>query len=436
MSKPARHRSSLLKRLLWAGVGSVLFALCSVVVLASYYGIDYTLAGKQGVRIIAVPVLAAVHSGDDDFVKKTCNSYLVGKKLLQTKSLLAEWRDAEKTIPGFHVLSGSGLNEVDDSVPFVYQRPDAPPLKTLAEQYNLPSIVASGKDEFDKFKLLCAWIGTRWDHGVDPVPGGNLTYWPADVIAAGEGGASFWCEIAARLTVQSATSLGWPARLVTASRNGYDWQHALAEIWSNQFNKWVLFDTDYNIYYQADGIPLSAFELCHRGPSLQDRGQLQVVRFAPLKPSLQDVDLLDLYKYVHVDMRNDWYSRRLSPGSPASGDLATWWTSRPELGPVLTAKIKADDPLRFDWAVNPIMIQIDGVADDKKQVNIALRAYSPYFQSFEWTVDDQPWSNDQDGLFSLPLQDGQHCLETRVRSLNNNIGPVYNVCYDLDRIRN
>jgi len=86
--------------------------------------------------------------------------------------------------------------------------------------------------------------------------------------------------------------------------------------------------------------------------------------------------------------------------------------------------------------VNSIMIQVDGVADDKKQVNIALRTYSPYFQSFEWTVDDRPWSTDQDGLFSFALQDGRHCLETRVRSLNNNIGPVYNVCYDLAQIQN
>ena len=399
MGRPFRKRSGLLKRLLLVGAGSVLFAFVALAVLASYYSIDLTLAGQQVLRKIAVPVLAAVYSSDEDFVKETCNSYLVGKKPFKTKSPLTEWHDAEKVIPGFHVLSGTGLAEIDESIPFVYQRPDAPPLKALAEQYKLQDIIAPGKNEFDKLKLLCAWVGTRWDHGVDPVPGGNLTYWPADVIAAGERGASFWCEIAARLTVQSATSLGWPARLVTASRNGYDWQHALAEIWSNQFRKWVLFDTDYNIYYQADGIPLSAFELCHQGPELQRNGKLQVVRFAPLKPSLKEADLLDLYRYVHIDMRNDWYSRRLRSGSPASSDLATWWTARPELGSVLTAKIRVDDPLRFDWAVNSIMIQVDGVADDKKQVNIALRTYSPYFQSFEWTVDDRPWSTDhhQDG---------------------------------------
>src|ERR1700730_6625402 len=104
---------------------------------------------------------------------------------------------------------------------------------------------------------LGAWVGTRWNHGSDPLAGARDACNPAAIVAAGARGAKDWCEIAARTPGHAASSLGWPARVITASRDGYTWEHAIAELWSDDFGKWFAMDTDFNVVYESNGIPLS-----------------------------------------------------------------------------------------------------------------------------------------------------------------------------------
>ena len=154
-------------------------------------------------------------------------------------------------------------------VPFVFESPDAPHLVALRKRFDLDSVVAGSGGEYGAQMRLATWIGTRFQHGTDKVPGGRQVCDPVAVIDAGQKGARFWCEIAARTMTQAATAVGWPARVITASRDAYTWEHAVAELWSNQFDKWFVVDPDFNVVFEADGVPLSAWELVHQGPALQ-----------------------------------------------------------------------------------------------------------------------------------------------------------------------
>jgi hypothetical protein len=309
-------------------------------------------------------------------------------------------------------------------IPFVFERADAPHLKALRSRHDLDAVIAGPGGEYDAMLRLATWIGTRFEHGTDTVPGGNHVCDPVAVIDAGSKGASFWCEIAARTMVQAAAAVGWPARVITASTDGYTWEHAVAELWSNQFNKWVMFDPDFNIVFEADGVPLSSYELTHKGLELRRQHRLTERRFAPLKKGLAPQDVMQLFDYVHVDMRTDWCSRGLRRGSPAGGDRATWWTAQPHLAPFLPSSRNVNDPATFDWRLNAISARVTAVAQPAGQLTlIQLSTYSPTFSHFDYRTEGGAWQQSPDGRIELTGRNGLNVIEARVVTRIGSRGP-------------
>src|SRR5260370_16599708 len=104
---------------------------------------------------------------------------------------------------------------------------------------------------------------------------------------------------------------------------------------------------------ERGGTPPPPYALSLRDPRLQKAGKLAYRRLGNPKAGLRNIDLIPFYTYVHVDMRSDWSSRKLKRGSPAGGDLATWWTARSRFRWLFTPNLPATDPLRSDCPPNP-----------------------------------------------------------------------------------
>jgi hypothetical protein len=371
---------------------------------------------EKSTRSIAVPVYSYIYKEDIKYIQQATNKYWIGYYNTSETSL-ESWKRLEKAVPGFRLISNNLKEPIRYSIPFVYENPKAGYLQAFRERYHLDSLIRESNDEYSAMLNLGAWLGTRWDHGADTVPGGNTACDPIAVIEAGNRGAKFWCEIAARMTVHAAMALGWQARLVTASRDGYTWEHAVAELWSNQFNKWFVIDTDFNVVYENLGIPLSAFEISHLGEQLKNKEQLTIRSIAKQKKSLPLIDLIPFYNYVHIDIRNDWCSRPLRPGSPAGGDYATWWTARPLLNPVLTAKIRVDNQDKFDWKVNFVgihLINAERLHTEKLLLEVALRGYSPVYKAFELFIDDRLLMPIRESVYQFSVSSGDHTLKARL----------------------
>lgn len=401
--------------------------------ISSFYRLTPIEFLKQSARIIAVPVYSYIYREDTKYVKDVTSKYWVGYPNILAESSFESWKRLQKTVPGFRLISYDiqGLNHYP--IPFVYENPNAEYLQAFRAKYHLNSLIRDSHDEYDAMLRLGAWLGTRWDHGTDEVPGGNTVCDPVAVVEAGQHGAKFWCEIAAKTTVHAATALGWQARLVTASRDGYTWEHAAAEIWSNQFNKWFVMDTDFNVVYESSGVPLSAFELVHLGEKLQRSGQLKVRNIAPRKTSLPLVDLIPFYNYAHVDMRNDWCSRPLHRGSPAGGDTATWWTSRYHINE-LTAKRKVNNLTRFNWPVNSVAIYVISAKRlNNNQINfqIGLSGYSPIFKAFEIIIDSGNWQRLEGNKFDFTVLTGEHKILIRLLTTFGFIGPESKIVFSI-----
>jgi hypothetical protein len=304
--------------------------------------------------------------------------------------------------------------------PFVYENRNAPHLAAFRERFQLDAVVEGSGDEYAAMLRLAAWIGTRFDHGTDEVPGGRQVCDPIAVIEAGQSKSRFWCEIAARTLAHAAGAVGWQARVITVSETGYRWDHAVTELWSNEFNKWFVADADFNVVFEADGVPLSAWELVHDGLRLNRTGQLQERLFAPRKSGLTQVDLVAMYQYAHIDLRTDWCSRFLKSGSPVGGDRSTWWTARPGRGPAFGAATRVDRQETFDWPVNHVTIGID--ATDSGPGRLRLDAYSPSFSHFEYRFDRRDWRSAEAN--DRPVIDARSSgVEVRVVTQRGDRGP-------------
>lgn len=385
---------------------------------------------SQALRVTATPVAGLLYRADNGQVDDITRTYRVGLSPSAGATALASWREAVGRVPGLELRNGAGLVELKDRIPFVYETSSAEFLRTFRQTYHLDDVVKGATDEYDAMLRLAAWSGTQFDHGTDDVPGGNQVCDPSAVIAAGRAGSKYWCEIAARVMVHAANSLGWQARIITGSRDGYTWEHAVAELWSNQFDKWIAIDTDFNVLYEERGVPLSAFELSSRGERLRDENQLTVRRIAPSKPSLPSKDLMPYYAYVHVDLRTDWCTRSLRAGSPAGGDLATWWVARPAFPRFLTAKVRVDDEATFDWHVNTVALyalEARRRDDGALQLTAGLAGYSPAFDHFEVSVDDTAWQRVTGARYEAQLAPGEHVLRARLVTSAGYPGPTSRV---------
>jgi len=391
----------------------------------AYFRLTLRQFAAQIIRVTATRIFAHLYRQDQRDAQRLCRQFRRGlavsrEDAFETFAKLPHAETALVEVIFPHASSGS-------EIPFIYESPDAPHLRALREQYHLRKIIQDAANEYDAMCRLGAWIGTRWDHGTDDVPDGSAILNPTAVIQAGERGAKFWCEIAAKTLVLAATSLGWVARLTTTSRDGYTWEHAVAELWSNQFRKWFVIDPDFNVVYEVDSMPLSAFELCHRGLKLAQANRLSTRLIAPTKLSLPFTDLLAFYAYTHIEMRTDWQTRRLRRGSPAGGDLQTWRTARSGFKPLLTARIHQNEQYLFDWQVNTVIMSGCRIEQrgERTIIHFALIGYCPYFKTFQLRVDDGEWHESASGLFQFDLTPGDYALTARIVTLSGEFGPNY-----------
>jgi len=431
----ARHNLNKFKRILLLVLSGVfLMSAIWLLFVHVHFSLGWNDAIIKSVNVAGKVVFGSLFRDDLDKQKLLTKKYNISNpKTSKIDNDVFAWKELKVGENGFNIVSYKGPEfDYSESIPFVYEHWDSPHLQQIVSSYNLRQITKA-KTEYESMLKLGKWIGTQWDHGADKVPGGTSALEISNIIEAGKHGSKFWCEIAAKVTVQLATALGWPARLITASRDGYAYDHGIAEIWSNQFNKWFMLDTDFNVVFENKGTPLSAYELCHEGEKLEEAGQIKVRHFAPSKPSLPYKDLIPLFNYVHIDMRNDWYSRKLRKGSPAGGDLATWYTTRAFLPPLLTHKIRIDEQDIFDWKVNQTYIHFFYLKEEDQsnisKVRVTFSAYAPYFSHFMVKLDDSSWEKvGGENYLLLDAVGGiGHSLKARIITPIKAFGPVTHI---------
>src|SRR5262247_3174916 len=128
-----------------------------------------------------------------------------------------------------------------------------PRLAYLREQYQLRKHVESAQDEWTAQLSLKQWVSQSISNG-DPRVQANTA---SEILRYAARGETFYCTHYTITYVESALALGWQARMVGVDRRhgpeGLESaHHGVAEVWSNQFAKWVVIDPQNDLHFEKD----------------------------------------------------------------------------------------------------------------------------------------------------------------------------------------
>jgi len=323
---------------------------------------------------------------------------------------------------------------IQTSIPFVYQEPNQR-TRALRSMYKLDQVIKEGKTEFEKLVLLRNWARHTAPKGWDWGTSMWCPPWDALVILATNKQIAALCMCTHYSTIfaQSAISLGYPARHLILDH------HCVAEVWSNQFGKWILMDTgnshnpEMNCHLEHDGIPLNALEIRNFWKS----GRSNEIKFICANNQGITQDEKDKFESTYfknfrrfaIPLRNNFLGAP-EPGEPEQGmsnyycDLYLWWEDKPE--PVESPEYgkTSNRPADFYWTVNQTFIDL--VSIDENSINVTLYNNVPAFSHYLVSINGNRWTKSQD-QFAWKLVSGKNELAAKAVNLYGVECPVSTV---------
>jgi len=136
-------------------------------------------------------------------------------------------------------------------------------LNYIIENEGLREMLAPLESEFEKFVVLREWVSRQWKHHLgEPYPGWDPVI-ILDWLQNKKPEACGFCVIHNQLYYQLCLALGLIARpiIITRNINMYKGGHFVTEVYSHDYDSWVIMDANYNIHYELDNKPLNALKL-------------------------------------------------------------------------------------------------------------------------------------------------------------------------------
>jgi hypothetical protein len=252
---------------------------------------------------------------------------------------------------------------VSSSLDYGYEDYKHPELLRLRMKYQLDSKLDNSAIDVHGLIPLVTWLKGLWIHGQPyRLPPFDAHY----IIERGSRGVEqFHCVHYSISFVQCCLSLGFPARMVNLHRGISENcipgkeplhdppcdEHCVVEVWSNDLNKWVVFDVDYDCHYTFAGDLLNCQEI--HALLLSGRSDEVKMCAGPLTQSEMKQQTLakrlSYYRHYSVLLRNNFLSDPTGPVSVAhltdeQTEPILWWYGEDMvwrhhlMGPVHVAK--------------------------------------------------------------------------------------------------
>src|SRR5262249_27756983 len=208
---------------------------------------------------------------------------------------------------------------------FQYQTYEEPRLHELRRKYRLDEVTAQATDEFGALVRLRNWTRSRFRRrDYQPFMKNFDALEVLDRNLRNDAGApsdhtKYYdpCHFFPLLYCQVLLSKGYQARLTNISQRV---AHGMAEVWSNQYKKWIAMDVELNHHFEKDGIPLNMLEV-HNELFEDKPSRVRVVRGeqtsgdpSPAVAALgREVTVEGMISYHRdleiIAMRNDWMTK-------------------------------------------------------------------------------------------------------------------------------
>jgi hypothetical protein len=343
--------------------------------------------------------------------------------VLQGVSLEADLKENRRSLAHLDLLELDQPSLARSSYPFACMAPH-PRLQRLRKQYRLDEVIAPGGTELEKLALLRDWVHSQWlGWQSDKYP--YCPPWdPLEILEVTKGNWGFgMCTHYGATFAGCACALGWVARVVVVDH------HCLAEVWSEELQKWILQDAgpsrEYDAAYEIDGLPLNALEL-HQALRQGERGKLMANKLPQKKVEPMDRYVETFCRFA-IPLRND----HLVFSEPAElrhgagqyhWDGYLWWTD--ELDPRYPEySLQTARPSDFYWSVNQTRLYLHAT-DQPDVLRIDLEHTAPNFSHYLVKIDSGEWQEESAAPLSWNLHQGDNELAALSVNLFGRMGRV------------
>jgi hypothetical protein len=142
-----------------------------------------------------------------------------------------------------------------------FSDPAMPELVQMRREFSLDEVVSGAKDNYERLCRLTEWTSKQWEHHNTK---SASSYNPLTILREARAGGQFICLNYAIVLAATASAYGMPSRvlgLMPCDVEKNTNSHSVAEVWIEQFKKWVLADGQYGAIAELNGVPLNGVEL-------------------------------------------------------------------------------------------------------------------------------------------------------------------------------
>lgn len=337
------------------------------------------------------------------------------------------------------VTTAPPSSPADPTLPVRYERSATPRLAELRAREALDAVIAGAPTEFEAILRLRDWVAAQFPHTLpEPYP-----LWDAmvvlDEIRAGRTGG--FCAQFSQVLLQSLAAFGVPARYVEIGTRDNPINHFPIEVWSNDFDKWVLIDADFILHYERNGVPLSAAEVHDAYVS----GQTATVTIvegtrAPGHPAPTDMPerTFELYYYLRYALKADHVFApyeaafdRLNDAIEFTDARTVPWEHSPYTSPYVANEVLALQSTSSQTMVDAPINQLwmSPRVSDAGEVTVDLATNMPNIAYAQYRLVDAqgvagPWQRHASPTFVWRVRSGDRGLEMRAVNDRDVAGPI------------
>ncbi len=353
------------------------------------------------------------------------------------------WPDDQAAQARLHLVT-NGQIPGPNTLPVRLQPLTEPQLAQLAGREHLAELVAGIPRQFDQMVRLQDWVNAQWPDGTpDPYPP-----WDAltvlDWIRSGR--TQGFCAQYSQVFLQSLASLGYSARYIEIGSRENPYAHYLTEVWSNDYNKWVVMDADYNLHFERQGVPLSALDV-HEALIASALDDVVTVAGAArpnhATPAMWPLRTAELYYYLRYHLTANHLSRPELPPFDRFDDMVEFedakvpaWESSPVVSvfpKVRLTRRRVSDAGVVSGRLNQVQLGVRSIANAFVTLNVRDNVLQRDHYEYRVTAAGgalPAWRSSRDRTLTLRMPDSGGTAEVRGVNLRGVPGPVSTIAID------